>query len=176
MPAPSAGLPAHIATLPEQLRLSLTGDRVHEMAEHKQFTVDNRRARLLLRPQSCEPKSPRQRGTEEDLNALLGQYFPKGTSLRPYSQQDLNEVAAKLNTRPRERLRLPNSRPEVRRAVALTPLSPPHLAAQSFGTARTGRTPLRVERTLPGAWCSTLRVELQLSSPHLRPRALLDFL
>jgi IS30 family transposase len=94
-----AALTAHIATLPEQVRLSLTWDRGHEMAEHKKFTVDSG-----VQVYFCDPKSPWQRGTNENLNGLLRQYFPKGTSLRPYSQTDLNEVAAKLNTRPRETL------------------------------------------------------------------------
>ena len=92
-------LTAHIQTLPEQLRLSLTWDRGLEMAEHKKFTVDTGVAVYF-----CDPKSPWQRGTNENLNGLLRQYFPKGTSLRPYSQHDLNEIAAKLNTRPRETL------------------------------------------------------------------------
>ena len=94
-----AALTAHIQQLPEQLRLSLTWDRGLEMAEHKQFTVDTG-----VQVYFCDPKSPWQRGTNENLNGLLRQYFPKGTSLRPYSQDDLNEVAAKLNTRPRETL------------------------------------------------------------------------
>ena len=94
-----AALTAHIQTLPEQLRLSLTWDRGLEMAEHKKFTVDTGVAVYF-----CDPKSPWQRGTNENLNGLLRQYFPRGTSLRPYSQQDLNEIAAKLNTRPRETL------------------------------------------------------------------------
>ena len=94
-----AALTAHIQTLPEQLRLSLTWDRGLEMAEHKKFTVDTGVAVYF-----CDPKSPWQRGTNENLNGLLRQYFPKGTSLKPYSQQDLNEIAAKLNTRPRETL------------------------------------------------------------------------
>jgi IS30 family transposase len=94
-----AALTAHISTLPEQVRLSLTWDRGHEMAEHKRFTVNTG-----VQVYFCDPKSPWQRGTNENLNGLLRQYFPKGTSLRPYSQADLNEVAAKLNTRPRETL------------------------------------------------------------------------
>jgi IS30 family transposase len=94
-----AALTTHIQTLPEQVRLSLTWDRGHEMAEHKRFTVDSG-----VQVYFCDPKSPWQRGTNENLNGLLRQYFPKGTSLRPYSQADLNEVAAKLNTRPRETL------------------------------------------------------------------------
>ena len=94
-----AALTAHIQQLPEQLRLSLTWDRGHEMAEHKRFTVDTG-----VQVYFCDPKSPWQRGTNENLNGLLRQYFPKGISLRPYSQDDLNDIAAKLNGRPRETL------------------------------------------------------------------------
>jgi IS30 family transposase len=94
-----AALTAHIQTLPEQLRLSLTWDRGLEMAEHKKFTIDTG-----VQVYFCDPKSPWQRGTNENLNGLLRQYFPKGTSLRPYSQHDLDEVAVRLNTRPRETL------------------------------------------------------------------------
>ena len=94
-----AALTTHIQQLPEHLRLSLTWDRGLEMAQHKQFTVDTG-----VQVYFCDPKSPWQRGTNENLNGLLRQYFPRGTSLRPYSQDDLNHIAAKLNTRPRETL------------------------------------------------------------------------
>jgi IS30 family transposase len=68
---------------------------------------------------------------------LLRQYFPKGTSLRPYSQAGLNEVAAKLNIRPPETLRLANSGTEVRRAVALT-LTPPGIPSRGNGSRYAG--------------------------------------
>jgi IS30 family transposase len=107
---------AHIQTLPEQLRLSLTWDRGLEMAEHKRFTIDTG-----VQVYFCDPKSPWQRGTNENLNGLLRQYFPKGTSLRPYSQHDLNEIAAKLNTRPRETLGFRTPARKFGELVALTP-------------------------------------------------------
>ncbi len=69
------------------------------MAEHKRFTVDTG-----VQVYFCDPKSSWQRGTNENLNGLLRQYFPNGTSLRPYSQTDLDEIATRLNTRPRETL------------------------------------------------------------------------
>lgn len=111
-----AALTAHIQSLPEQLRLSLTWDRGLEMAEHKRFTVDTG-----VQVYFCDPKSPWQRGTNENLNGLLRQYFPKGTSLRPYSQADLNEVALKLNTRPRETLGFRTPARKFGELVALTP-------------------------------------------------------
>ena len=111
-----AALTAHIQQLPEHLRLSLTWDRGLEMAEHKQFTVDTG-----VQVYFCDPKSPWQRGTNENLNGLLRQYFPKRTSLRPYSQDDLNNIAVKLNTMPRETLGFRTPTRKFAELVALTP-------------------------------------------------------
>jgi IS30 family transposase len=88
-----------ITTLPDQLRSSLTWDQGLEMAEHRQFTVDTG-----VTVYFCDPRSPWQRGSNENTNGLLRQYFPKGQSLAGVTQQQLDEVARKLNGRPRQTL------------------------------------------------------------------------
>jgi len=88
-----------ILTLPEQLRKALTWDRGVEMAEHAQFTVDTN-----VQVYFCDPHSPWQRGSNENTNGLLRQYFPKGTDLRRVTTRQLDEVAAQLNDRPRQTL------------------------------------------------------------------------
>lgn len=90
---------AKITTLPEQLRKSLTWDQGAEMAQHAQLRIDTGVAVYF-----CDPRSPWQRGTNENTNGLLRQYFPKGTALSRYSESDLNAVAATLNRRPRKTL------------------------------------------------------------------------
>jgi IS30 family transposase len=92
-------LAAKVQQLPEQLRRSLTWDRGLELAEHLRFTVDTG-----VKVYFCDPKSPWQRGSNENTNGLLRQYFPKGTSLAPFSQEELDAVATRLNTRPRQTL------------------------------------------------------------------------
>lgn len=86
--------------LPQHLLKSLTWDRGQEMSAHKIFTVDTEMAVYF-----CDPSSPWQRGTNENTNGLLRQYFPKGKPMGMYSQSQLNEIANKLNTRPRKTLR-----------------------------------------------------------------------
>ena len=88
-----------ITTLPDQLRRSLTWDQGAEMAQHAQLRIDTG-----LQVFFCDPRSPWQRGTNENTNGLLRQYFPKGTDLNRHSASDIAAVAVTLNRRPRKTL------------------------------------------------------------------------
>jgi IS30 family transposase len=90
---------AQISTLPEQLRRSLTWDQGAEMSQHAKITIDSG-----LRVYFCDPQSPWQRGTNENTNGLLRQYFPKGTNLARHTADELEAVAMTLNSRPRKTL------------------------------------------------------------------------
>jgi len=92
-------LTEHVQTLPVQLKRSLTWDQGKEMADHARFTIDSG-----LQVYFCDPHSPCQRGTNENTNGLLRQYFPQRTEIAHYTQADLDAVAAELNGRPRHTL------------------------------------------------------------------------
>ena len=94
-----AALSKHVRKLPQELRRSLTWDRGKEMADHKNFTIATD-----VKVYFCDPRSPWQRGSNENTNGLLRQYFPKGTDLSGYSQSYLNKIALRLNQRPRKTL------------------------------------------------------------------------
>ncbi|MBB5060892.1 IS30 family transposase [Granulicella aggregans] len=108
-------LTRQVRRLPASLRRSLTWDRGLEMAKHKTFTVATK-----VDVYFCDPQSPWQRGTNENTNGLLRQYFPRKTDLSGYSQADLDKVAKQLNQRPRKTLDFETPASRLHASVAST--------------------------------------------------------
>jgi IS30 family transposase len=110
-----AALTRHVRKLPASMCRSLTWDRGLEMAQHKSFTVATN-----VKVYFCDPQSPWQRGSNENTNGLLRQYFPKRTDLSGYSQSELDKVALRLNQRPRKTLGFETPEDRLRASVAST--------------------------------------------------------
>ncbi len=110
-----AALSRHIRKLPATLKRSLTWDRGQEMAKHKAFTVATD-----VQVYFCDPQSPWQRGTNENTNLLLRQYFPRGTDLAPITQAQLDQVELRLNQRPRKTLGFQTPASKLQASVAST--------------------------------------------------------
>src|SRR6267378_6231770 len=110
-----AALSQQIRRLPTSLRRSLTWDRGLEMARHKSFTVATN-----VKVYFCDPQSPWQRGSNENTNGLLRQYFPKRTDLSVHTQAELDKVALRLNQRPRKTLGFETPEDRLRASVAST--------------------------------------------------------
>jgi IS30 family transposase len=110
-----AALSQHVRKLPTTLKRSLTWDRGLEMAKNKDFTVAND-----VQVYFCDPQSPWQRGTNENTNLLLRQYFPRGTDLSGYSQEQLDQVSLLLNQRPRKTLGFQTPADKLQASVAST--------------------------------------------------------
>src|SRR5262245_56382536 len=111
-----AALIEHVQQLPAALRRSLTWDRGLEMAQHKTFTMATD-----VKVYFCDPQSPWQRGSNENTNGLLRQYLPKKADLSSYSQSDLDEIALRLNQRPRQTLGFHTPADKLQAGVASTP-------------------------------------------------------
>jgi len=108
-------LTQQINRLPEELRRSLTWDRGPQLARHSEITLATD-----MKIYFCDPQSPWQRGTNENTNRLLRQYFPKKTDLSVYSQSELNRIARLLNERPRKTLGIICPADKLSETVALT--------------------------------------------------------
>jgi transposase, IS30 family len=111
-----AALSQHVRQLPATLRRSLTWDRGLEMAQHKSFTMATD-----VQVYFCDPQSPWQRGSNENTNGLLRHYLPKKADLSCYSQSDLDEIALRLNQRPRKTLGFQTPADKLQASVASTP-------------------------------------------------------
>ena len=102
-------------SLPPELRQLLTWDRGMALARHLEFT-----GRTGVKVYFCDPQSPWQRGTNENTNGLIRQYFPKKTCPAQYTQHELDQVATQLNNRPRKILKFKTPKEIIERGVALT--------------------------------------------------------
>ncbi len=111
-----AALIQYVGQLPAELRRSLTWDRGLEMAQHKTFTMATD-----MQVYFCDPQSPWQRGSNENTNGLLRQYLPKNADLSRFSQSELNEIALRLNTRPRQTLGFRTPADKLQASVASIP-------------------------------------------------------
>jgi len=111
-----AALSQHVRKLPATLRRSLTWDRGLEMAQHKSFTMATD-----VQVYFCDPQSPWQRGSNENTNGLLRQYLPKKADLSCYAQSDLDQIALRLNQRPRKTLGFQTPADRLQASVASTP-------------------------------------------------------
>jgi IS30 family transposase len=110
-----AALTQHVGQLPATLRRSLTWDRGLEMAQHKNFTIATD-----VQVYFCDPQSPWQRGSNENTNGLLRQYLPKTADLSRFSQAELDQIALRLNTRPRQTLGFRTPADKLQASVAST--------------------------------------------------------
>jgi IS30 family transposase len=110
-----SALSAQMRKLPAELRRSLTWDRGLELAAHKRFSIATD-----MQVYFCDPRSPWQRGSNENTNGLLRQYLPKASDLSGHSQADLNRIALSLNTRPRKTLGFRTPATKLHEAVAWT--------------------------------------------------------
>ena len=110
-----AALSHHVRQLPASLRRSLTWDRGLEMAQHKSFTMATH-----VQVYFCDPQSPWQRGSNENTNGLLRQYLPKNADLSSFSQSELDAIALRLNTRPRQTLGFRTPADKLQTSVAST--------------------------------------------------------
>ena len=111
-----AALSQHVLQLPATLRRSLTWDRGLEMAQHKSFTMATD-----MQIYFCDPQSPWQRGSNENTNGLLRQYLPKKADLSTFTQAELDEIALRLNQRPRKTLGFQTPADKLQASVASTP-------------------------------------------------------
>ena len=141
-------LAASITTLPAQLRRSLTWDQGHEMSEHRRFSVETG-----VEVYFCDPRSPWQRGSNENTNGLLRQYFPRGESLAGVGQEGLDEVAARLNGRPRKTLGFRTPAEKLAELIDRLNRAPSAELASAYGLRSTAPG-TRWEDARRQGWCS----------------------